>query len=636
MKNIIVLIFSFLTIVVQSQLQECGTITSAEDMQAFYNRERAPQNSLKAGNIVDVPVVYHITRMDDGTGGFDLAETFRLHCDLNERFENAEIYFYILDIVEHNNTSYYNMTYSGVGNTMMNTENNSNACNIFIVNEAKSGSTPVCGYSFLASGWGGPNRGGVILDIGCSGANSTTLTHEMGHYLNLPHTFYGWEGRDYSLSPISQNQWERADGSNCLTTADGFCDTPADYISDRWACSFPKIFPDAIGQVITVDEKNYMSYSLDGCQTYFKQDQMNEMKGTPSTYRPYLTNLTAPNTAALAVPELIFPPNNINGLSLGTVDFTWEAVPMATHYQVEFTYGSFNNIIFKEVVTTNSFSYSGLNSGTNYNWRVKAINYGSVCNEFKEGSFTMSTFTASVTLDDVFCNSASDGNAYAATTEGPISSYNWFALDVNSGAFNNFDITTTNAIHNLSPNEYYVELVKSNGAKSIVPFTIVEPLSLDVQLSQNTNAVLSTVTGGTPPYSYLWSDASTSPQNSNPIVGDGNTLYLTDANGCFISKSFTFSSGVIAIKDLANNIINLMIYPNPVKGDYVYMNFVSKNNMAVSLELFSVDAKLIRNYTREVSIGENTLKLPIPKIGKGVYFIKFTINNNSITRKLIL
>ena len=79
-----------------------------------------------------------------------------------------------------------------------------------------------------------------------------------------------------------------------------------------------------------------------------------------------------------------------------------------------------------------------------------------------------------------------------------------------------------------------------------------------------------------------------------------------------------------------------MIYPNPVKGDYVYMNFVSKNNMAVSLELFSVDAKLIRNYTREVSIGENTLKLPIPKIGKGVYFIKFTINNNSITRKLIL
>lgn len=639
MKNIIVLIFSFLGFSIHAQMQECGTVASSEDMQAYYNRERAPQNNLKAGTVVEIPIVYHLTRRDDGTGGFDLAETFRLHCDLNERFEDAEIHFYILDIIEHNNSDYFNMTYNGRGSVMMNNENNLNACNVFLADEANTYYiswqnndtivTSVCGYSYVPMFNSGPNRGGVVLNMGvCTESNSTTLTHEMGHYLNLPHTFDGYRAND-------PNTWERADGSNCLYTGDSFCDTPADYDSDRWPCTSPNNFTDAIGQIFSVDEKNYMSYSYDGCQQYFKPEQIAEMQNTPSTYRSYLLNLTPPNTDALVSPTLNYPPNNMNNLSLGSINFEWSSVPAATHYLFELTYSSFNNVIYKEVVTTNSISYNNFTAGSSYKWRVKAINYGSVCNEYKEGSFSVSTFNADVFSNDVFCNGAMNGSASVDTTGNDISTFNWYELDAAAVSYNNFSTTTDNIIRNLAPNKYYVEVVKANGDIVVISFKIEEPVELDVTLSQNTNSLLSNVTGGTPPYSFLWSDGSNSSQNNNPIVGE-NTIYLTDHNGCFVSKSFTFTAGTSAIDDFSNDISNLIVYPNPIKGNKVFINLIAKNIDNVSLELYSVDGKLVREYNRTLIVGENTLELPIEKIGKGVYFMKFLINNNSTTRKIIL
>lgn len=639
MKNLLVLIFSFLTIGMYAQQQECGTYTSPEDMEVFYNRERAPENSFKAGSVVEIPIVYHLTHRDDGTGGFDLAETFRLHCDLNERYENSEIHFYILDIIDHNNTGYFDMTLNNAGSVMMNNENNRDACNVFIVDDALSGGTSVCGYSFLASGWGGPNRGGVILDIGCSGAGSTTLTHEMGHYLNLPHTFYWWENTVYgSDDEIPEQYWERADGSNCSTTADGFCDTPPDYISTvRWECNSPQVLTDAVGQEFTVDEKNYMSYSVDGCQSYFKQEQIDEMKNTPSTHRSYLSNLTAPNTDALDAPTLIYPPNNIVGLALGDVEFKWNEIPGATYYLFEMSLNNFTTVVYSEVLTTNSVIYSNLGSNSYYSWRVKAMNYGSVCNESSLRSFSTSTFSASVTYDNVFCNGKSDGNAAAITDEAEISSYFWYRFDSNTNAYVNFNISTSsNLIYNLGANSYYVELVRPNGTKSVVPFDIVEPTFLDVELSQNSNSVLTTVTGGTPPYSFLWSDGSSLSENNNPVNGGTSTLYLTDDNGCFISKSYNFTSTISSINDELTEITNLTVYPNPVKGDNVFINFDSKKDINMTLELFSVDGKQVRDYNRTIAVGENTLALPISSLDKGVYYIKFSINKKTITRKIIL
>jgi len=105
------------------------------------------------------------------------------------------------------------------------------------------------------------------------------LNHEMGHYWGLPHTFE------------TDNGIELADGSNCQTAGDGFCDTPADpyeqfnpssdYESD---CIFNSMLQDPNGDWYDPDLGNIMSYY--DCACHFSYEQYWHMANT------YSNNLT--------------------------------------------------------------------------------------------------------------------------------------------------------------------------------------------------------------------------------------------------------------------------------------------------------------------------------------------------------
>ena len=638
MNKVLITIFSFLTAISYSQ-EHCGTHVSDEAMQTYYQRDRSHlQNNLKVGNVVDVPIIYHVMRQSNGVGAFNLLNTLRLHCELNENFLDADINFYIKDIIFYNNDNYYNMTGSqGSGNSMMSNLNNPNVCNVYVVKVAKSGNNTVCGYSFVPMNYPGPNRGGIVLGMNCAGVGSTTLTHEMGHYLNLPHTFYRWEGSDYNLSPIPSYLWERADGSNCSSTGDGFCDTPADYISDRWSCTLPEIFSDAVGQTFTIDEKNYMSYSMDGCQQYFKNDQMAEMKNTPSTYRSYLGNLTPPNLSPLAQANLIYPPNNNQTISADTVKFEWDEIQGADYYIFKLTLANSNNIIVEEIITNNSYEMFTLNNNVNYDWQVKGFNYGYVCTDFVENTFKTAPFVVSVKVDNVFCNQAADGNAYADAGEVTISSYKWSKFDTLTNTYVLFNTTTTNVIHVLAEGDYLVEMISVSNGSSTKAFSITEPAPLTDVLTLIGNTIVANVSGGTPPYSYLWSNGETTQTNFNPVIGT-NTLYLSDSKSCFKSSLFTFNGGEnpSAINNVLTNISKLVLYPNPLTGNILSISFDSETNEKMSLEIYSIDGKWISKSMKNVAIGKNAYSLSFNGLNKGVYFIKIKMNKQSITKKILL
>ena len=97
------------------------------------------------------------------------------------------------------------------------------------------------------------------------GGGAGTLVHEMGHYWGLEHTFEG-------------NGTELADGSNCETEGDGFCDTPGDpYVpftpSSEWEtdCIFDWMGTDANGDFYDPDVGNIMSYY--DCACHFSYEQ---------------------------------------------------------------------------------------------------------------------------------------------------------------------------------------------------------------------------------------------------------------------------------------------------------------------------------------------------------------------------
>lgn len=103
------------------------------------------------------------------------------------------------------------------------------------------------------------------------------LSHEMGHYLGLKHTFEG-------------DGVELVDGSNCETVGDGFCDTPADpgtppVETAGGNCDLVNETTDANGDVYVPDVTNIMSYY--DCAERFSVEQYREMAKNVLNSRSY-------------------------------------------------------------------------------------------------------------------------------------------------------------------------------------------------------------------------------------------------------------------------------------------------------------------------------------------------------------
>lgn len=122
----------------------------------------------------------------------------------------------------------------------------------------------ICGYAYNFD-----VRPRVFVDKDCA-ANGSTFTHEMGHSFALLHTHSSFLGE------------ELADGSNCATAGDFFCDTPADprltnsNVNDD--CVYIGTELDAQQQPYSPDPTNIMSYAPKECRVNFTPQQLMHME----------------------------------------------------------------------------------------------------------------------------------------------------------------------------------------------------------------------------------------------------------------------------------------------------------------------------------------------------------------------
>jgi len=104
-----------------------------------------------------------------------------------------------------------------------------------------------------------------------------TFPHEMGHFFGLHHTF------ETNLGI------ELVNGSNCSTTGDLICDTPADPDGGTSNdCQLSPYTQDANGDWYVPHIGNIMSYYSDGCSCSFTPQQYNRMCQQYLTLRFYL------------------------------------------------------------------------------------------------------------------------------------------------------------------------------------------------------------------------------------------------------------------------------------------------------------------------------------------------------------
>ncbi|HMQ48346.1 MAG TPA: SdrD B-like domain-containing protein [Saprospiraceae bacterium] len=148
-----------------------------------------------------------------------------------------------------------------------------------------------------------------------------------------------------------------------------------------------------------------------------------------------------------------------------------------------------------------------------------------------------SLLTAAASGTNITCAGFANGTASVVANGGtPPYSYLW-----SNGA-------TTTAISNLGPGTYTVTVTDENLCTATASVTITQPQNLMGSVMTNdplcfgdTDGTASaSVSGGTPPYSYSWSNGQTGANASNLGAGSYN-LTVTDANGCMIMLPFTIN-----------------------------------------------------------------------------------------------
>ncbi len=322
----------------------CGTRMSDEMLNWLkaYKQSGAPANKQGPDStLYYIPLKIHIVGTNDGGGYHKVSSILDGLCKLNEQYEQVGFHFYIEGEFDYiNSDALYDHADYNVG-SIINQHKTPNAANIYYVQNPAGN----CGYF-------SPYRDYVAVAKSCAGSSNSTVAHELGHFFSLPHTFNGWEGRATTEAPQSDD--ELVARTNCSDHGDNFCDTPADFISDRWGCPYSNTKVDFAGTPYAVDGSLYMSYANDACQNKFSPEQIDAMRAYLLSNRSELLNHPMPILDTLGSATNIYPANGAIGVPANFVQLKWNKAVGATHYNLQVTRyfnGNFSNI---DIVTTDT------------------------------------------------------------------------------------------------------------------------------------------------------------------------------------------------------------------------------------------------------------------------------------------
>jgi hypothetical protein len=192
--------------------------------------------------------------------------------------------------------------------------------------------------------------------------------------------------------------------------------------------------------------------------------------------------------------------------------------------------------------------------------------------------------SVSTSATNVNCFGGTNGTATALGSGGtPSYSYSW----------NTLPVQTTAIASGLAAGSYTVTLTDVNGCTAVHSQTVNQPQPLtgsavvtNTSCAGNNGAVNFSPSGGTTPYSYLWTPGGASSQDLSG-VGPGNySVALTDANGCTLSQTYSVGTSIGA-----------PVSPTNING-YTY---ICKGASAVQFTIAPVAGA--NNYTWSVPAG---------------------------------
>lgn len=294
MKKIsIIILFLFLGLQSIAQVKPCGVNDKVEPnfSEKAFEAFTIAEQSLRSVPDILLPISVHIIQHDFGFGGLNTSIFYNALDTMNAQYAFMGVEFFVCGDIEYiSNTELWDFT--------DNEENQltpylvPNTINVFFVRTLETSSgDELCGYAYFP--WAGDL---VMMQNGCTG-DGATFAHELGHYLGLYHT-HAWG--------------ELVNGSNCSSSGDRCCDTPADPLLGQnnvdFDCNYTGTETDANGDFYMPMVSNLMSYAPSECAYEFTDDQKDRVRYYATTLRDYLTcNVTSSIDENVRVDAKLYP-----------------------------------------------------------------------------------------------------------------------------------------------------------------------------------------------------------------------------------------------------------------------------------------------------------------------------------------
>ena len=164
-----------------------------------------------------------------------------------------------------------------------------------------------------------------------------------------------------------------------------------------------------------------------------------------------------------------------------------------------------------------------------------------------------------------------------------------------------------------------------------IPFIIQDFTTVMDSAAIGLGSATPIVTGGTPTYFYQW-DANANSQTTETATSLFSGMYeltITDVFGCVASDTVTIMS--VNNHEVAR-IKEFKLFPNPAIN-HLYFELALEKSSDVMMEIYDVVGRKIsqKTYSNVLTLNE---KIDITAIDTGIYLVKISTKNATITKKL--
>lgn len=519
--------------------------------------------------------------------------------------------------------------------------------NFYVVKSIESGAA---GYAYYPGSLstGSPMDAILILhsyvgSIGTSNVNqSRAITHEVGHWLNLQHT------------------WGNTNNPGVACGDDDVIDTPETmgFVS----CS-TELSSQICNPGISENYQNYMDYSY--CSRMFTNDQVDRMTDALDATASGRNNLsttsnliaTGINPLAQCPPTALFKSDKQMICVGQTITFTDQSnVGIPDSWAWEFEGGTPNiSSVQNPTVTYNSpgtYSVQLVSSNTigSSNPAIK-IGYitvlpspisTSLIEGFETSTLPNATWSvknlsgSGITWQQTNLSAASGSkSAYVSEDVNPSSSIDLYSPTYNFSAMPNLALTLkwAGAERNTTTTSYdaFSVYFSTNCGVSWTP-------KLVRNIRSTTAGVSGVMDGGFYPTPAQFNQeviSISSLSSATNILfrlrlvtesGSSNNFYIDDIN----------LSTTTSIKNNNAALSNLSLYPNPA-NEKVFLNFDLTDHKNIEIIIYDVLGKSVKKLSSQnYNSGYNQIEIPVSDLSKGIYFLSMNVNGQITTNKIVI